>query len=187
MTTILVAYATKKGSTREVAASVAETLRESGFAVDLQPAATIDSLRRYDGVVLGSALYMGRPHPDARRFLKRHQAALAAVPTAVFAMGPGTLAKKDVDGSRHQLERTLAKVPEIVPVATAIFGGVVDPKQLSFPFSHMPASDERDWDAIHDWAKEVAEAIECCGNPLTRSEKAPQEFAGLAPMAPSAR
>ncbi len=63
MTTILVAYATKRGSTREVAESVAETLRERGFAVDLQPAATIDGLGPYDGVVLGTALYMGRPHP----------------------------------------------------------------------------------------------------------------------------
>ena len=187
MTTILVAYATKRGSTREVAASVAETLRESEFAVDLQPAAMIDSLRRYDGVVLGSSLYMGRPHPDARRFLKRHRAALAALPTAVFAMGPGTLVERDVDGSRRQLDRELAKVPEVEPVTTAIFGGVVDPEQLTFPFNHMPASDARDWDAIHAWAEEVGEAMERCGNSLIPTEKAPHDSSGLVPMAPAAR
>jgi len=58
-------------------------------------------------------------------------------------MGPGTLSKKDVQGSRKQLDRHLAQVPEIEPVSTAIFGGVVDPTQLSFPFSHMPASRTR--------------------------------------------
>jgi menaquinone-dependent protoporphyrinogen oxidase len=174
MTTILVAYATKRGSTGEVAESVAETLRESGFAIDLQPAAMIDSLRRYDGVVLGSALYMGRPHPDARRFLKRHRAALAALPTAVFAMGPGTLADKDVESSRHQLERELAKVPEVEPVATAIFGGVVDPGQLSFPFSHMPAADARDWHAIREWAEEVADAFGVASLPRRVSPRIPQ-------------
>ncbi len=187
MTTILVAYTTKRGSTREVAASVAETLRERGFAVDLQPAATIDSLRRYDGIVLGSALYMGRPHPDARRFLKRHRKELAALPTAVFAMGPRTLSKKDVQGSRKQLDRQLAQVPEIEPVATAIFGGVVDPEKMSFPLNRFPASDARDWETIHNWADEVAEAMKRCGNSLIPTEKAPQECAGVTPMAPAVR
>ena len=35
---VLVAYATKKGSTREVAETVAEVLRERGSDVDLVPA-----------------------------------------------------------------------------------------------------------------------------------------------------
>ena len=39
----------------------------------------------------------------------------------------------------------------------AIFGGVVDPAKLHFPFSHMDATDARDWDAIHTWADEVTE------------------------------
>lgn len=40
--------------------------------------------------------------------------------------------------------------------ATAIFGGVVDPSKLRFPFSRMGASDARDWDAVRAWSNEVA-------------------------------
>lgn len=156
---ILVAYGTKKGSTREVAESVAGTLREHGLNVDVQAASTVRDVAGYDGVVLGGAIYMGRWHSDARQLLERHRAALAALPVAVFGMGPKTLAEEDVEESRTQLAAALARVPEVEPVSLAIFGGVVDPAKLRFPFSRMPASDARDWDAIRAWAEDVAAAL----------------------------
>jgi menaquinone-dependent protoporphyrinogen IX oxidase len=75
-------------------------------------------------------------------------------------MGPRTLDEHEVAGSRAQLDKALAHTPEVAPVAVAIFGGVVDPDKLRFPFNHMPASDARDWDAIEAWADEVAAAFE---------------------------
>jgi hypothetical protein len=36
---------------------------------------------------------------------------------------------------------------------------VVDPAQLRFPFSRMPASDARDWTEIEAWADRVAAAL----------------------------
>jgi hypothetical protein len=41
----------------------------------------------------------------------------------------------------------------------AVFGGVVDPTKLHFPFSRMPQSDARDWDAIAAWASETADEL----------------------------
>ena len=90
--TILAAYGTKHGSTREVACAVAETLRELGLDVDVEPAGSVDDLSPYAGVVLGGALYTGRWHPEALHFLERHRRALATMPVAVFGMGPRTLA-----------------------------------------------------------------------------------------------
>lgn len=156
---VLVAYATKHGSTHEVAETVAAILRERRVDVDLRPADEVDSLALYDAVILGAAVYMGRVHADARRFLHRHRQALAAVPVAVFAMGPKSLADEDVAGARLQLERGLARFPEVEPVSTAIFGGVIDPAKLRFPLNRLPASDARDWDAIRAWAAEVAASI----------------------------
>jgi menaquinone-dependent protoporphyrinogen oxidase len=153
---VLVAYATRYGSTREVAEAVAATLGEHGLEVDLLRAAEVADLGLYDGVVLGGGLYMGRWHADARRFLRRHRVALAARPIAVFALGPMTLADDEVAQSRSQLEHALAKVAEISPVAEAVFGGVVDPERFRFPLNHLPASDARDWDAIRAWATDVA-------------------------------
>jgi len=152
---ILVAYATKKGSTEEVARAIAGRFSGQGVIVDVRAAADVDYLHGYDGAVLGGALYLGRLHPDARKFLRHHRAELAVLPFAVFAMGPRTLIEEDVKSSRNQLDAALAKDPTLQPFATAIFGGVLDPSRQRFPFNRMPASDARDWDAIRSWADEV--------------------------------
>ena len=87
-TSVLVAYATRYGSTQEVAEAVTATLRECGLSVDLRPAHEVDTLTRYNAVVLGAALYMFRWHKDALRFLSRHRKALMERPVAIFALGP---------------------------------------------------------------------------------------------------
>ena len=158
MTRALVTYASKHGSTREVAERVAEVMRGAGLAVDVMPAANVGHLRGYDAIVLGGALYTGRLHKDARRFLARHREALAVRSVAVFAMGPASNEPSDVAGSRAQLDRALAKTPEVTPMSVAIFGGVIDPDKLRFPFNRMPASDARDWTAIEAWAAELCPA-----------------------------
>lgn len=156
---LLVTYASKRGSTQEVAEAIAERLRSHGLQIELRPAAEVDRLEDYAGVVLGGALYTGRLHKDARRFLRRHRDRLASLPFAVFAMGPKTLAEAELASSRAQLDRALAEVPDIEPVSVAIFGGAVDPAKLRFPFNRMPATDARDWSAIRAWADEVASLL----------------------------
>jgi menaquinone-dependent protoporphyrinogen oxidase len=158
--TILVAYGTKHGSTREVAHAVAETLEEHGLDVDTLPAARVDDLSPYAGVVLGGAMYMGRWHPDAVRFLEQHRKALAVMPVAVFGMGPRTMEEHDAEESRAQLVKALEKVPEVDPYAVAVFGGVINPRSLRFPFNRLPASDARDWSAIRAWATDVAGTLD---------------------------
>jgi menaquinone-dependent protoporphyrinogen oxidase len=66
MNKILIAYATKHGSTREVADSLAAAFREHELDVETQPAALVDDLSIYSAVVVGGSLYTGRWHPDAR-------------------------------------------------------------------------------------------------------------------------
>jgi menaquinone-dependent protoporphyrinogen oxidase len=156
MTRILVAYASTHGSTREVADAVAATLRAEGLDVDVLAAAEATEISGYDAVVLGGALYVGRLHKDARRFLAHHATVLATLPVAVFAIGPRTLDPGEVDTSRAQLGRALAATAVVVPVAVTIFGGAVDPAKLRFPMNRMPASDARDWNAIEAWARELA-------------------------------
>lgn len=157
---LLVVYATKHGSTQEVASELAATLHEHGFEVSLYEADEIDSVEGFDAVVVGGSLYMGRWHPHARTFLKRHHTTLRELPVAVFALGPQDLEPEHVAQSRHQLERALEHTPDVEPIAVAIFGGVVDPSKLQFPFSRMKPLDMRDWDAVHGWGDEVARAVE---------------------------
>ena len=88
MSDILVAFATKAGSTEEVAAAIADTLRKSGNIVDLRRARDVrEPASRWGCIVLGAPIYSGRWHRDAHRFLKRHRGELERVPVAIFGMG----------------------------------------------------------------------------------------------------
>ena len=161
---ILLAYATTYGSTKEVAVSMADIFRSTNVAVDLLPARQVSSLKDYFAVILGAPLYMFHWHADARKFLARHQQALSALPVAVFALGPFHNQEKELTGAREQLDKALLKFPWLKPAAIQVFVGKFDPARLRFPYNligplkKMPASDERDWQAIQAWANEVAKS-----------------------------
>jgi menaquinone-dependent protoporphyrinogen oxidase len=156
---ILVAYATKHGSTREVAERIAATLRTQDLHVDLLPAPEVDEVTGYDAVVVGGSIYFGHWHRDAIDLLRRHRTALAERAVYAFGLGPLKLADEELRKARAQLDRALRKVPELEPAAAAIFGGVIKPPELRFPFNRMSASDTRDWEAIRAWALEVAGGV----------------------------
>ena len=156
---VLVAYASKHGTTREVAEFVARTLEQRGLTVEVEEAARVGSIAHYDAVVVGGGLYMGKWHKDARRLLERHRHELSGVRLAVFGMGPDEIAESKVRESRRQLDRSLAATPELEPVAVTVFGGALQPEAWRFPFSRLPAFDARDWDEIEEWAEEVAASI----------------------------
>jgi menaquinone-dependent protoporphyrinogen oxidase len=159
---VLIAHATRYGSTQEVAEAVAATLHEHGLALDVQPMRDVRALSSYDAVVLGAPLYMFHWHKDALHFLERHRAGLTQRPVAVFALGPFHNEPQEFQGAREQLDKELAKYPWLTPATIAIFGGKFDPQRLAFPYSlfpalkNMPASDIRDWEAIRAWASELA-------------------------------
>lgn len=163
---VLVVYATRYGSTQEVAEAIAEMLRDRGLMADLQTMKAVRTLEGYDAVVLGAALYMYRWHKDARRFLSRQRKALEGLPVAVFALGPVKSPRDEEEwrGARDQLDDELAKHPWLKPVAVAILGGKFDPAKLRFPMKLFagsePASDARDWEAIGDWANDLAAKLE---------------------------
>ena len=75
---ILVGYATRNGSTQEVAETIAATLREARACRRLPAHKEVRTLEGYDAVVLGAPLYMFRWHKDAKHFLSRHRQALMA-------------------------------------------------------------------------------------------------------------
>jgi menaquinone-dependent protoporphyrinogen oxidase len=158
---ILVAYATKYGSTKEVAEAIAKTLKNTPAIVDLQPLNKVKSLNGVDAIVMGAPLYMFRWHSDAKNFLSRFAEPLKKIPTAAFALGPFHDEEKEWQDVRGVLDKELAQYPSFSPIAVKIFGGKFDPASLTFPFSlipalkQMPASDIRDWQDINAWAEET--------------------------------
>lgn len=167
---VLVTYASKYGSTQEVAEKVAATLREKGLVVDLQPMRKVRSLAGYEAVVLGAAIYYGLWHKDAVNFLTKNEVALVQRPVAVFALGPNSTDENERQGCQAQFDKELAKFPWLKPVVTELFGGRY-PAKLRFPDSMVaalpaspmhgkPASDVRDWAAIRDWAGNLAAKLQ---------------------------
>jgi len=168
---ILVTYATRYGSTQEVAETVAEILREGGFEVDVQSMRTVRTLEGYGTVVLGAPLYVGKWPKHAHRFLLRFEEALVKLPVAIFALGPIHDDEDEILGSRVQLDTELKKYPWLKPVALEMFVGKYDPSKFHFfdrliasmpasPIYKMPASDHRDWVAIHIWAGKLVSTLQ---------------------------
>ncbi len=159
---VLVAYATKHGSTKEVAEAVAQGIREGGWDVDLLRAKDVRSLEGYHGIIIGAPLYIMRWHGDAKRFLSRHRNVLKKRPVAVFGLGPFHDDEKEYEEVHAQLAKELAKFDWFLPLTVQVFGGKFDPLSLRFPYNlipamkSIPASDVRDWTAIRAWAGDMS-------------------------------
>jgi menaquinone-dependent protoporphyrinogen oxidase len=153
---ILVAYATRAGSTTEVAETIAKALRDGGAQVDVCPVKQAGDLSPYRAVVLGSPVRMGRWLPEAFAFLKTHQAELSRVPVAYFVTCV-TLTSNTVE-NRRTVDAYLDPVRAILhPVSVGLFAGAIDGSKLSFldrlmvKATKTPEGDFRKWDEIHLW------------------------------------
>lgn len=159
---VLVVTASKHGSTREIARSIAAQLRARGFAVDMSDPADDPDPGRYDAVVLGSAVYVGRWLADAREFIDRHREALRARPVWLFSSGP-----LEEDGSEPRGDPF--GLPDLMAATGArghrVFAGRLDMDDLGLGERILTKAvmaregDFRDWPATWAWADEIADAL----------------------------
>jgi menaquinone-dependent protoporphyrinogen oxidase len=159
MTRVLVAYASKMGSTKEIAEAIGARLTEHGCLAEVHSAGTVDSVDGYDAIVLGSAVYAGRWRPEAVRFVRRHRDQLATRRVWLFESGwlgkrPSTLVA--TSGARRRAQRVGAPAP-------TVFGGRLDPDLatgfMDRALAKRMAGDARDWAEIGSWADRVADAL----------------------------
>jgi menaquinone-dependent protoporphyrinogen oxidase len=156
---ILVVYATRHGSTAEIASAVGKELESAGHAVVVREMKTVTSLEGYDAIVIGAPIYTGKVI-DINTFVRRFKDTIARKPVAAFAVGLAVVSKdpKQQEDSRKALDASLAPVK---PVAVTLFGGVVNPTKLSFiqrkmtELAKSPIGDFRDWNAIGAWGREL--------------------------------
>lgn len=113
MTRVLVTYSTFAGSTADVARAVAAALAGHGCQAEVAPLDQVGSLEAYDGVIVGGPMILGW-HRAARRFLRRHRAALRQRPLAVFvtAMSLTQPSQANVDGVPVYVDARLPRPPE---------------------------------------------------------------------------
>ncbi len=157
---ILVAYASKCGSTGGVAEVIGQALCDEGAAVDVRLATEVNDLSAYRAVILGSGIRMGRWLPEAVKFVETQQDALKQIPLAYFSVCMTML--DDTEENRREVDAYVDPVRQIVqPVNVGSFAGALDYGQLSLPFQlvmkamKVPEGDFRNWDSIHTWGTGV--------------------------------
>lgn len=165
MSTVLIGYATRYGSTHEAAEAVAAALTARGLSTQTVLLRDVTTIAGSRGVVIGAPLFMGAWHKDAHAFLRRHKTALSRTPVAVFALGPTHEPYDPAEwaASQAQLDKALRRHGWLEPVAVGLFGGRYDPAYLRFPMTAVagdaPASDIRDGAKVAAWAGELADVF----------------------------
>src|SRR4051812_40342169 len=100
--TVLVAYASRRGTTRQIAERIAAVLRSHGLDVHLDPLLGREQVGRFQGVVLGSPIYSGEWEREAVDFCRRNSPALTGHPVWTFSVGwPGTAPDAPQRDARH--------------------------------------------------------------------------------------
>jgi menaquinone-dependent protoporphyrinogen oxidase len=167
-TRVLVAYATKLGSTAEIAETIAHVLRDGGHAAVAMPVRDVSALDDWDAVVLGSAVYSAMWQRDAHRFVDRFRDDLKARPLWLFSGGP--------------LDRRLAKSDqEITPDGALLTAGLGARAHRTFggrlrPDAAVPDQvkqthrfgDFRDWQQIVEYGYRISRELERMSPPPTQ-------------------
>lgn len=167
---ILVTYASRTGSTAEVAEAARKILTDKGVEVDLLPVQSVHTLDPYSAVVAGSAIQNRQWLPEAHDFVEKHQIELSEKPFAMFTLCM-TLAMRDGEKYRNQVSEWLNPVRRILPpVSEVLFAGVLDITKipsfsdrlkfrLSVAFGVWSEGDHRDWEAINAWANDLSSQL----------------------------
>jgi len=157
---ILVTYASERGGTKGLADMVGNGLRAEGFTVEVAPAGTLWRVDQYDAVVVGGALYAGRWHKDARRFVKQYAHDLAERPTYLFSSGP--LDDSAIEREIPPVRGVRSLMGNIGARGHATFGGRLEPDASGFPASAMAkhhAGDWRDRAQVRAWTHQIADEL----------------------------
>ena len=165
-TKVLVAYASKRGATAEIARKVGEVLRQEGLDVDVVPAKQVSNPEEYQAVIIGSAAYMGMWRKEAVNLLKNNEKLLSERAVWIFSSGP--TGEGDpvelVQGWRFPKAQQPI-IERIKPRDITVFHGKLDPDTMNFFEKAIiknvksAIGDFRDWNAITAWAKDIAKAL----------------------------
>jgi menaquinone-dependent protoporphyrinogen oxidase len=163
---ILVTYASRAGSTAQVAEAIGKTLAEDGSEVEVRAMQEVKDLSEYRAVVAGSAIRGAKWLPEAIQFIRTHQSTLKHKPFAMFTVCI-TLAMSNGEQYRSAVAGWVAPVRSLVrPLSEGLFAGMLDFHKLPLNWDTLklratvalgifPRGDHRDWNAIRAWAESL--------------------------------
>ncbi len=159
---VLIAYASKHGSTKEIAERIYQVLLRKGVAVELRNIEEPISVANYRAFIIGSAVYAGNWRSSAKKFIDSNKEFLVGKPVWLFSTGPvGDPLKPSIEKSVQI--KDISK--EVKPYGHYIFGGKIQKEKLSLTEKTMLKAvgaqdgDYRDWAEVQDWAERIAKAL----------------------------
>ena len=166
---ILIAFASRRGSTAEAAETIATVFREQGMDVVVTPARKVRTVSGFDAVILGTAIRAEKPLADAVRFVSRFSQTLLTVPTALFILCLTLV--RDTPENRDNVEKWIAPlIAGIHPTTVGLFAGAAEKDRLGFLLGgfmekilakeNIELGDYRDWDMIRKWAGTLPKKLE---------------------------
>lgn len=168
---ILVAYATKHGSTAEVAEFIGQVFREHDLDTTVMAAEKVQSVSDYDAFVVGSPVYASLWLTEISQFLERFETELSKKPVYYWM---NCIRVLEPDGREHALAEYIYKplMNKIGVRDIAVFGGKLSLDEIDwnerwtlsarYEGDALPGSrndDYRDWEAIREWAKHIREQL----------------------------
>ncbi|MGA7272052.1 MAG: flavodoxin domain-containing protein [Acidimicrobiia bacterium] len=160
-TGVLVAAASKHGSTAEIAERIGQVLSDRGLNVTVTAPEAVGALDGFRAVVLGSGVYAGHWLKEAKELANRIALFEPAPEVWLFSSGPlGDPPKPEEDPV------DVADIEEATSAREhAVFAGKIDKSKLGFGERAImvavraPEGDFRDWDEIAVWAEGIATAL----------------------------
>lgn len=154
---ILLCYATRYGSTEEIASEIGAVLQKSGLETDVIPVAQVTDISPYRVVIIGSPIYMGKWLHEPTQFVRDHRFALSHRQVAAFAVGYSL--RDRVEEHLRNADRAIDAIRVYVePVDVAFFAGRIALEDISaadlaiLTLGGVKPGDFRDWDAVRSWA-----------------------------------
>ncbi len=155
---VLVATASRHGSTAEIGVRIGDRLRAIGLDAVVSDADDVETVRDYGGVVIGSGIYAGAWLKSARLLIERNAADFLERPVWLFSSGP----VGEVKGSPVNEDVIADLVDRAGAEGHIVFNGKLDKSVLSLAeraivgLLKAPEGDFRDWEAVDMWAAEIA-------------------------------
>ena len=132
MSRILLVYASHFGQTATIAARLRDRLVDRGHAVDMF---NIDVVPpppdRYDAVILGSRVEVGKHAKPLLEYIRAHREGLARIPTAFFSVSMSAAGKPPASDPNGYLRLTFADLKWTPTVSTA-FGGALQYRRYNW-------------------------------------------------------
>ena len=163
---VLIAYASRYGSTKEIAITIGKVLEDHKLDNDVFPSEEVSSLSPYHSVVIGSALYLGNWLEPASELLESFQEQLAQMPVWLFSSGPTVSGDPSKVLANWRFPISLQTITDdIKPRGIKLFAGKINAALLTHEDWLTSRSmdgkfgDYRNWETIIEWANSIAHSL----------------------------